>query len=157
MRETTILLRDGSEENISLAKTINIIATNEMKPLVDDAEFTASYSWEWLAEKVLELHHLTKEDIVHFGEFLLKVKSAYHLVKNPSYIGFNPVIDTYRHKELGSRLLKLSRDSPSEVRQMVSNQKLKREMSRVKTHNERMTSRALQIGFSGKKIEFKEE
>lgn len=157
MRPTIIELKDGTQKTISLAKSINVICVNEMKALIDGEHFTASYNWEWIADKVLEHNQIKKKEIVDYKDFVRKTKCAYHLVKNPNYSGFNSQIDTYKHSEMGARLVKLSSNTPMELRRKVSNQKKERLFSELRSSNKRIEERSNQIGFSGTGIEYKED
>ncbi len=156
-RKTVVKLQGGKKVRICLTKSINIVVVNEMKPLIDGQEFSASYNWEWLADRILEHHKIPKEALESYLDFVVKVKHAYHRVKNPEHARFNPQIDTFFHELLGSRVVKLSHKSPEKVRNLVTEQKERRIINGIEAHNRRLQSRNEMIGFSGTLIEFKED
>lgn len=154
---TIIELKDGREITINILKGINVIVMNEMKAIIDVHQCTPSYSWEWLADKLLECNGMNREDLKDYIEYMKKVKQSFHIVKSPRYSGFNPNIDTYKHDNLGPRVCKLSVSTPEEVRKKITRQKKERKFNELRTFNERLGEREQQIGYSGKGIDYKEE
>lgn len=151
-RNAIVTLKDGTKRKFSLMKSINVVAINEMHQIVDAGQFQPSYSWEWVANKILFIHGIKPELVQDYTKFFLKVKNAFYMVKNPYNDAFNATLETYRHPELGSRVIKLGLETPDEVKKDLTVQKETRIENQIHTHNLRGQARNDQIGFNQKKI-----